>query len=145
MINSFKGDYSWLSNMADCEINYKGWTFKSVENAYMWAKNPNDEAWLDFCLTNSPAECKKRAKTVALRHDWEEVKLSVMFELLKLKFSQKRFKEKLLATGTENIVEGNYWNDKFWGVCLKSNPNVGENYLGRLIMEVRTLLKKGKL
>lgn len=62
MINSFKGDYSWLSNMADCEINYKGWTFKSVENAYMWAKNPNDEAWLDFCLTNSPSRVQKEGQ-----------------------------------------------------------------------------------
>lgn len=145
MINSFKGEYSWLSNMASCNIEFEGHTFNSVENAYMYAKNPCDSEWIKFCLENGPAECKKKSKTTALRSDWEDVKLSIMFKLLKLKFAQKEFKEKLLSTGTENIVEGNYWGDSFWGVCLKSNPNVGENYLGRLLMEVRTLIKQGKI
>lgn len=30
------------------------------------------------------------------------------------------------------------WNDKFWGVCLKTGK--GSNTLGKLIMEIRSNL-----
>jgi len=43
----------------------------------------------------------------------------------------------LKETGNQNIQEGNYWGDDYWGVDLKQNPNVGENHLGRLIMKIR--------
>ncbi len=94
---------------------------------------------------NPPNICKKESKNIEIRKDWEDIKLEVMYKLLVKKFTQEPFKSKLLATGNENIQEGNFWNDTFWGVDLKQNPNVGENNLGRLIMYIRILLKQGKL
>lgn len=44
----------------------------------------------------------------------------------------------MIATGGEDLVEGNRWNDKFWGVCLKTGR--GENWLGKLLMQVRAEL-----
>lgn len=143
MINYFRGEYGWLSNMTEVPIDYAGNLFRSVENAYIWAKSPN-KYWLEFCLNNPPDICKKKSKEIDVRKDWEEVKLGIMYELLKLKFNQEPFKTKLLNTGNQNIIEGNYWNDKFWGMCLKSNPNEGENWLGRLIMNIRQKLKYKK-
>jgi ribA/ribD-fused uncharacterized protein len=145
MINSFRGYHAWLSNMYDCEIEFMGHKFKSVENAYMFAKRPHDSEWLNKCLSLSPGDVKKASKLIIVREDWESVKLSVMYELLKQKFTQEPFKTDLLNTRGENIVEGNRWNDTFWGVDIKSNPNMGENWLGRLIMDIRTKLKNGKL
>lgn len=139
MISSFRGEYAWLSNMASCEVEYLGYKFPSVENAYMYAKHPDEGCWLDFCQTKPPNICKKESKLIKIREDWEEVKKKVMYSLLRQKFSKEPFKTKLKNTGSENIVEGNFWNDKFWGVCLKSNPNEGENFLGRFIMHIRTL------
>ena len=145
MINSFRKEFGWLSNMYSCEMEYEGHIFKSVENAYMWAKNKEDKDWLNACLCNEPNVVKKLSKEINIREDWEDVKLKVMYELLLLKFKQEPFKTKLKNTGLENIQEGNFWNDKFWGVCLKSNPNEGENHLGRLIMHIRLLIQKNKL
>lgn len=145
MISSFRGDYGWLSNMYACKIEYRGHVFRSVENAYMWAKNTENEVWLHICLTKPPNEVKKLSKGIVMREDWEEVKLKIMYELLLLKFKQEPFKTKLKETGLQNIQEANFWNDKFWGVCLKSNPNEGENHLGRLIMHIRLLIQKNKL
>ena len=45
----------------------------------------------------------------------------------------------LLETGNEYIQEGNWWNDTFWGFCLKTNT--GENKLGKLIMKIRNELR----
>jgi ribA/ribD-fused uncharacterized protein len=145
MINSFRGYHAWLSNMYDCEIEFMGHKFKSVENAYMFAKRPNDSEWLSKCLSLSPGDVKKASRMITVREDWESVKLSVMYELLKKKFTQEPFKTDLLNTRGENIVEGNRWNDTFWGVDIKVTPNVGENWLGRLIMDIRTKIKNGKL
>lgn len=131
--------------MYDCNIEFMGHKFKSVENAYMFAKRPNDVEWLNKCLSMSPGDVKKASRFISVREDWESVKLSVMYELLKQKFTQEPFRTDLLNTGGENIVEGNRWNDTFWGVDVKATPNVGENWLGRLIMDIRTKLKNGKL
>lgn len=145
MINNFRGEYNWLSNMYFCDVEYKNNIFKSVENAYMFAKADTSGEWLKFCLENPPNICKKKSRNIEVREDWDNIKLSVMYDLLIQKFSQEPFRTKLLATGNENIQEGNYWNDTFWGVDLKQNPNTGENNLGRLIMYIRILLKQGKL
>lgn len=56
------------------------------------------------------------------------------------KFNKEPFKSKLIATGDLYIQEGNLWNDKFWGVCLKTNT--GQNILGKLIMEIRNEISK---
>ena len=71
-----------------------------------------------------------------MRLDWDTVKISVMRNLLQQKFAQTPYRELLLATGNHLIIEGNTWGDVFWGVCL----GVGENNLGKLIMEIRASL-----
>ena len=43
---------------------------------------------------------------------------------------------KLADTEDEELIEGNTWNDTYWGVCR----GVGENHLGKLLMEVREML-----
>lgn len=145
MISHFRKEYGWLSNMHACQIEYEGHVFKSVENAYMWAKNTDNDVWLSICLNKEPNVVKKLSKGIVMREDWNDVKLKIMYELLLLKFKQEPFKTKLKETGLENIQEGNFWNDRFWGVCLKSNPNEGENHLGRLIMHIRLLIQKNKI
>lgn len=144
MIINFRGEYNWLSNMYNCDIEHEGVIFKSVENAYMYCKNPTKE-WKEFCLNNPPNIVKKESKNQPLIEDWENVKLHIMFNFLKQKFKKEPLRSKLLETENQNIIEGNYWNDKFWGMCLKSTPMEGENHLGRLIMYIRIMLKNNKL
>ena len=61
----------------------------------------------------------------------------LMKRLLKMKFAIPELKEMLLATGDEELVEGNYWRDTIWGVC----DGVGENHLGKMLMEIREDLR----
>lgn len=136
--------------MATVPIEHNNLIFSSVENAYMYVKCPHcivenegkDISWEQFCLTMPPNIVKKKSKDLPVHTYWGDIKLKVMYTFLLKKFSQEPFKSKLLATGNENIIEGNYWNDTFWGVDLKQNPNIGENWLGRLIMDIRLKLRK---
>lgn len=142
MIKNFKGEYAWLSNFAPVTILFGNIEYPSVENAYMSAKNDTPE-WKEFCANHEPNVVKKQSKTIILRPDWDRIKLSVMYKCLKAKYIQEPYRTKLLETGFENIQEGNYWNDEFWGINLKTGD--GENFLGRLIMEIRRMLRSGEL
>lgn len=65
----------------------------------------------------------------------------VMLQLLRQKFlGDEELRRKLLRTGDAMLVEGNYWGDTYWGVCFGS----GKNMLGKLLMQVREELRKGK-
>jgi len=67
------------------------------------------------------------------------VKVKLMFELVLEKFKQNpELKQKLLETGNQELIEGNTWNDTFWGVC----NGQGQNWLGKILMLVRSELNK---
>lgn len=139
MIYTFKSEeYKWLSNMALCQISLKGRVFKSVEHAYVSEKRGDDE-WREFCANTelTPHQIKKKGQEIDVRPDWDNIKVMVMEYCLRSKFKHEPFRTLLRDTGKQNIQEGNYWNDTFWGVDLKQNPNIGENHLGRLIMKIR--------
>lgn len=133
MITSFSGDYRWLSNFYPVQVKLDDQVYPSVENAYQASKTLILSDRILF-LTCTASEAKKLGKKLFLRSDWDEVKIPIMHDLCSQKFSQEYFKSKLLATGNIEIIEGNYWNDIFWGVC----EGVGENHLGKIIMQIRS-------
>ena len=146
MITQFQGEYRWLSNFYPVKIMFEGLEYASVEHAYMSAKtpyiisNPEEIDWKAFCLNSnySASEIKVKSGTLKVSDEWNNVKLNVMFECLKEKFKQEPFKTKLINTESQYLQEGNRWNDKFWGYCLKTNE--GENNLGKLQMKIRASL-----
>ena len=131
-ITSFRGKNEFLSNMYPCYISYEGKIYPSVEHAFQAAKtlDPEERILFQICETY---RIKQLGKSVELRSDWETVKVSVMKELIKTKFSDPILAKKLVDTGDAELVEGNTWGDTFWGVCKSK----GENHLGKLLMEVR--------
>lgn len=68
-----------------------------------------------------------------MRSNWDQIKLDVMYELVKQKFATDPLRMYLLRTGTREIQEGNYWGDTFWGTV----NGEGENHLGKILMRVR--------
>lgn len=141
IINAFQGDYRFLSNFWPCYLVHENRLFPTVEHAYQAAKvdNPDIKARIKDCQT--PAEAKEYLELQKIKPDpgWTtEKKLLVMENLLMIKFGGKEplLTRALLATGTATLIEGNTWNDTFWGVC----ENVGENNLGKLLMKVRGAL-----
>lgn len=142
MITSFTGNFEFLSNFYPATVTFEGMDFPTVENAYQAAKseNPLERA----CFMTMTASQAKRfgRKLPVIRHDWEQVKEAVMFDLLRQKFEQPHLHMKLKATGVQSLVEGNWWHDNYWGSCRCSDHKgrVGKNRLGFLIMKLRDAL-----
>lgn len=169
VINSFDGKYYFLSNFFQSPVEYEGLIYQSSEAAFQAAKTRasfrevgdylssfgvssdalTDEKMntLEDMLTMTsrlaytrmnPSEAKKYGRRCKLRLDWEDEKIKVMEDIVFNKFqSNDVLKEKLLDTGDALLIEGNDWNDKFWGVC----NGEGENHLGKILMNVRTMLR----
>lgn len=127
MIREFKGEHRFLSN-------FEG----GVEQRYQAAKcfHASDAARI---LALSPGLAKRCGREVRMREDWECVKELFMQQYVVEKFKREPFRSQLLATGDEEIQEGNTWGDVFWGVDLRTGQ--GENRLGKLLMKVRATLR----
>lgn len=139
---AFDGPHAFLSNMHPCPVLLDGVQYPSVENAYQAAKTLSADERLTFQRL-SPKEAKQHGRRITLRKDWTEmVKLQTMAELLKQKFSTDPLRAQLLDTGSLELVEYNYWHDNFWGSCTCTRcNNQGHNYLGKLLMVLRTRLQ----
>lgn len=124
------------------KVIYNGIEFDCVENAYQAAKFLNKTEQMAFAKM-SPYETKSFwENNSGFRSDWEQIKLSIMEDLVWQKFfNSDILKQKLLATEDAVLEEGNDWNDTFWGVC----NGVGENHLGKILMNVRNKLKNKAL
>lgn len=138
-ITSFRNEHFFLSNMSDSPITILGVTYPRVENAFQSLKTAIPEEKAKF-VTATGAAAKSLGKRVTLEGGpewWNEQRVPVMLELLRIKFSNPALAQMLLATGTAELVEGNTWGDKFWGV----SGGRGENMLGKLLMQVRDELR----
>src|SRR4051812_10242680 len=107
MISSFRDKYRFLSNFYICEIELDGKIYHSVEHAYQASKTDDDTYRSILRESHVTAGLSKKiAKNFPLRKDWEEVKLKIMEDLLRQKFSQEKTKALLLSTGEEELIEG---------------------------------------
>lgn len=134
-ISKFDGDYRFLSNFYEAPVTYCGYQFTNNEAAFQSAKCP--ERMAEFCGLN-PSDAKRLGRRVRLCPEWESIKDDVMYAVCKAKFQQNpELLRKLLETGNAELIEGNTWGDKVWGVC----QGEGENRLGKILMRIRDELK----
>lgn len=142
-IDSFKRkETKFLSNFYPVTVSFEGERYAAVEDAFQAAKtlDPKERMLIQLCQT--PADARKCGRKVTLRPDWNAVKVSIMLELLRQKFSNPTLRELLLATGDAELVEGNQHHDNFWGncTCRRCAEIEGKNQLGELLMQVRSEL-----
>lgn len=143
MILKFDGEHRFLSNFWPAQVVLDGERYASVEAAYQAGKTLDEgfRQQVRDCGEDSAAVKKlgkKVGKSVRLRPSWsDEFKLKLMNELVRQKFAQPALKAQLLATGDQELEEGNWWGDRFWGVC----KGEGENHLGKILMAVREELR----
>jgi ribA/ribD-fused uncharacterized protein len=138
MISSFRDEYFFLSNFYPVEIKLDGIVYPNAETAFQAQKTLNVEERRKFSMLKNPVQAKRLGRKVKLRDDWKEVKLDIMTEIVSQKFLQHpHLIEMLLQTGDEELVEGNKWGDRFWGVC----KGKGENHLGKILMKIRDAYK----
>lgn len=142
-IQRFRDAYGFLSNFHEAPVCYGGLTYGNAEAAFQAQKCMSREQMVMFTQMR-PAKAKKAGRQVALRPDWEQVKVPIMEEIVLAKFSQnEELKYRLIGTGDAILEEGNTWNDTFWGMDAKTGK--GENHLGRILMEVRARLREEEM
>ena len=144
MIEKFEGRWRFLSNFYPVEIEHQGIRYPSVEHYYVSMKCNNEQMLQgrhytigDFremiARIPSPGIVKKIGQQMQVRKDWNEKKLDFMNWAVREKFKNEDLKELLISTEDMTLIEGNSWQDFFWGVC----NGKGENHLGKILMKVR--------
>lgn len=143
-IISFSGEFRCLSNFWLCDVEYDRVLYSSVEHAFQAAKTLDPEEREDVRCASTPGRAKYLGRhSVTLRPGWDEMKVSIMEELVREKFERHPLlARRLLSTGDAELVEGNNWHDNFFGDCHcgRSGCGNGKNVLGRILMKVRAEL-----
>lgn len=146
-------EFGGLSNMAPgFPLCVNGVNIRTSEALYQACRFPYRPDVQQLIINErSPMAAKMRSKPYRhlTREDWDEgwstvqVKVKIMRWCLRVKLSQNldTFGDLLLRTGNHDIVEKKRATD-FWGAKFTDDGLlVGENVLGRLLMELRDELK----
>lgn len=138
MINRFDGDYAFLSNFfPSLIIGEDEIVYPSIEHYFQAQKTLDLRQRQKIAEARTPGIAKRMGRKVYLRSDWEEIKDKIMLFAVRQKFKNPVLADLLLATKNEEIIEGNYWGDTYWGVDVDKG---GENHLGKILMRVRAEL-----
>ena len=143
VIGFYPREFYPLDNFSSFKVEWNGYLYASLEEAYQAASfMGSDESLVESIKHSHSADEAQRiayANRDKQRKDWNEVKLSIMEELLRLKIDQNPYvRKKLLQTEQYTIVEDSP-KDAFWGW----GPNRdGENNLGKLWMKIRDEIKE---
>lgn len=136
-INAFRGAFGFLSNFFPCHVTLDGLAFQTVEHAFVAAKTMSTIHRMIIQKLPTPGKAKRYEARIKAREGWEEMKLQVMEDLLRQKFSPgSELAEALVATGEAKLLEGNNRGDTFWGVRI--GCGMGHNHLGKLLMKIRS-------
>lgn len=148
---AFASHHAYLSNLYHCNFQINGQNFDSVERAYQYSRAMHlkaPEVAKKVLAAKNSRECKKQSKFLESKPEWDLAKRGIMKMIVQEKFSQNSdIKEKLISTGSINLVEGTF--DFFWGAgallgskTLKEGKWTGRNEMGLILSEVREDLKR---
>lgn len=140
VINKFDGEFAFLSNFYECVVVYDGISYGSSEAAFQ-AQKTLDINKRKYIATLNPSKSKREGRRLLdLRPDWDKAKDRIMFEIVTAKFNQNpSLADRLIETKDKILVEGNNWNDRYWGMNYECT--VGRNQLGKTLMVVRNNLR----
>ncbi len=145
-----------MSNWYHAEFEYAGIRYPSTEHFMMYHKASvfGEKELADKILAcNTASKAKQYGKSYMPKFNkdlWKEVSYTIVKRGIRAKFSQNTdIREKLLATGNRVLAEAS-GKDLIWGIGVAiDDPNAvntafwkGDNYLGRILMEVREELSK---
>ena len=144
-----KESFGGLSNMAPgFPLLINGIRIPTTEALYQACRFPHlPDVQREIIGQHSPMTAKMKSKPHRKnsRQDWDEVRFKVMRWCLRIKLAQhyEEFGRLLLATHDKLIVEQSR-KDDYWGAKLSEDDEtlIGQNVLGRLLMELRELLNK---
>jgi len=138
--------YGEFGNMSPHRITYEGKRYKTAEALFQALRFEDEEIREAIRTSLSPMTAKWTATKYRDKMVVEprtEQDLENMRMVLRLKMDQNpQVKCLLLGTKDDEIVEDctnrPRGKAKFWGAALVDGQWLGENWLGRLLMELRT-------
>lgn len=138
-----RGEHGCFTNFSRhvVEMEDKEWPTSEHYFQAMKRRGVDEEAVEAVRKASHPGEAAKmgRDKSTPIREDWDDIRDDVMRYVVYWKFRQHRdCMATLLETGEAKLVErtarDNYWGD--------GGDGSGENMLGKILMEVREVLRK---
>lgn len=136
-----KDKYGYLSNFAKFPVKIDGFIWPTTEHYFQAQKFVGTKYETEIRNADNPMIAAKlgRDRKKPLRKDWEQVKDDVMRKAVLAKFTQHPdLRQKLLETGNLILIEHTK-NDSYWG---DGGNGTGKNMLGKILMEVRNLLRQ---
>lgn len=133
-------EYGCFSNFSKHGFELDGKYWMTSEHYFQAKKFIGNEYEEQVRMSSTPMEAANmgRDRNKPLRNDWEEVKDDIMRRAVLEKFKQNNDAKKiLLSTGDKEIIEKTT-KDYYWG-C--GTNGTGGNMLGKILMEVREILK----
>ena len=146
-----------FSNWYPCKLQYKGHTFKSVEQAYQYAKAlyVDDVTSAEKLMyTIDPGAAKKVGSKVAGLNGtkWDTVKFAIMKDLVMKKFAGcDDMKAELLKTGEKTMVESGRDIHYACGLSIvhkdifNKTKWSGKNKLGEILGDVRGSIRASNI
>ena len=137
----YAGPNYMFSNFSSFVVEWRGVLWYTSEHAYQAAKftDPDLVSLIQNARSAHDAKRIARFHEDKMRADWDEIKISVMEEIIRQKLRQHPFiQKKLIETGDNQMVEDSP-TDSFWGRGPDWN---GQNNLGKIWMRLREELKQ---
>lgn len=129
-----------FSNFSAHGFDLDGHFWPTVEHYFQAQKFVGTPSFDEIRAAKTPGQAKSmgRSRNRPLRADWEAVKIAIMRRAIFAKFAaHPDLQAMLLSTGDDELLE-NAPTDYFWGI---GRTGTGENWCGKLVMEVRHALR----
>jgi conserved hypothetical protein, ribA/ribD-fused len=141
----YEQEFYVLSNFSSFSLLFRGEQYATSEHAYHCQKftdRCDRDGSIRRWIKDAPSahEAYKRADLhyKDRRPGWEELRISIMHEILRAKVEQHEYvRRKLLETGDRELIEDS-WRDPFWGWGQNKD---GQNMLGKLWMDIRAEIR----
>lgn len=145
--------YGWMSNMSPHPVQFGGKTWRTAEHLFQALRFPEDSPVRELIhVQDSPMTAKFTAKSHASEmvvNPRTDEDLELMRRVIRLKWAaHQQIRSELRSTGDAELVEDvsnrrggrPSESDLYWGLAHARIPSLrrGENWLGRLWMELRS-------
>lgn len=137
-IIDFIGRLKVLSMMHKHKVEFRGLVFPSIFHATVAGRFWDDKLAKKIARTHDPIKARNLCTGFPVDRNWNHIRLSVMEDLVKQKFSKDPLRTILLDTHPHTIWSLNQYGDRFWGIVEGEG---GENNYGKILVSVREALR----
>lgn len=131
-----------LAFTAKCSIvDNNGVQYATAMHAYVACMIASNQS-IRLCLQwEDPLEVHKLMGLARLRKDWQNTRELILRKVLRKKFLTRAMAQKLVDTGSEELVFVNHRCEHYLGKCqCRRCQGEGDNAVGRIMMEIRQYL-----